>query len=60
MAIDLALQYSADAAREIMGHDPSTRTLEDSYLEFAAMRHLTALMIPVSALSKTRVWSLLP
>ena len=42
MATDLATAFGLDAAREIMGHDPNTRTLEESYLESNAMRHITA------------------
>jgi hypothetical protein len=42
MATDLAQAFGNDAAREIMGHEPASRTLETSYLEFCNIRHTTA------------------
>lgn len=42
MATDLAQVFGNDAAREILGHHPNSKVLEEYYLEFACMKNLVA------------------
>ena len=44
-ATDMAAAFGADAARQLMAHDPGTRVLERSYLEFTTTTDVAAAML---------------